>query len=497
LIDTDGSKASEAAMPAVLRQGAEEPQIVLREGQALAPRLVRSKAGVETADAPSPFAPERTVLITGGTAGLGARFARHLAQHHGVRHLLLVSRSGAGTEQAEEQKRTLEELGATTSMAACDVSDRGALEELLAAIPADHPLGAVIHCAGAIADGTVETMEPAQVERVFAAKAGGAWHLHELTARLDLSQFVLFSSVAGTLGGPGQANYAAANVFLDALAQRRHVEGLPATAIAWGPWQRDDGMAASLGEADLARLRRGGIEALNDERGVALFDAALGSGQPQALAVPIETAGLRELASRGAMPQIFTGLVRAPRRRSVVAGSLVAKLESLPEAEAQSFVLDLVRREVAAVLGHASVGAVDPDRAFQELGFDSLAAVELRNRLGAACGMRLPATLVFDHPSPAALAQHLRSEATTGGTARRAAIRAQASDEPIAIVGMACRYPGGVSSPEDLWRLVAEGRDGISEFPADRGWDLERLFHPDPELHPRGWLPRRCGSLRR
>src|SRR4029077_18396654 len=197
-----------------------------------------------------------------------------------------------------------------------------------------------------------------------------------------------------------QANYAAANVFLDTLAQKRQVEGLPATSIAWGLWGGQDGMASGLGEADLARTRRSAAEALSNERGLTLFDAALGTDRAVALAVPIDTAGLAAQASAGTLPPILSGLVRVPRRRRAAAGSLAAKLTTLPEAEAEGFILDLVRSEVAAVLGHASAMGVEPGRAFQEMGFDSLAAVELRNRLSTVAGLRLAATVVFDYPTP-------------------------------------------------------------------------------------------------
>ena len=241
-------------------------------------------------------------------------------------------------------------------------------------------------------------------------------------------------------------------------------------------------MTSGLGEADLARMRRMGFEPLSDEQGLSQLDAAIAApDRATAVALPLNTSGLRSLASAGALPPILSGLVRVPRRRSAASGSLATKLASLPEAEHQEHVLELVRSEVAAVLGYSSALEVEPERAFQELGFDSLAAVELRNRLSATAGLRLTATVVFDYPSTAALAEHLLAEATASGGARRVAVRAQTSEEPVAIVGMACRYPGGVSSPAELWRLVDEGRDGISEFPTDRGWDVERIFNPDPE----------------
>jgi malonyl CoA-acyl carrier protein transacylase len=355
---------------------------------------------------PRAIDPERTVLVTGGTRGLGALTARHLVEEHKAAHLLLISRSGLEADGAKELQQELEELGAQVQIAACDVADRKALEKLLGSIPAAHPLGAVIHCAGVLADATVETLTAKQIEEVFAPKIDAAQHLHELTADVDLSAFVLFSSAAGTLGAPGQANYAAANVFLDALAQKRGVEGLPTTSIAWGIWERE-GMGSGLGEADLARMKRGGVEALSDERGLALFDAALAADRPQALALPIDTAVLRGAAAAGALPPILNGLVRTPKRRSAAAGSLATKLAALPAAEHVAFVLDLVKSEVAAVLGHASAQEVEPTKAFKDMGFDSLAAVELRNRLNSATGLGLGATTVFDYPTPAALADYL------------------------------------------------------------------------------------------
>ncbi len=482
LIDSDGSEASGQALAAALAAGAEEPQLVLREGRALAPRLVRVEAGAPEAAQSRPIDPERTILVTGGTGGLGALVSRRLAAHHGARRLLLVSRSGAEAASAAELREELAELGADVTIAACDVASREDLQKTLDSIPEQHPLGAVIHTAGTIADGTIESIGPQELRHVLAPKADAAWHLHELTKDLDLSSFVLFSSVAGTIGSAGQANYAAANVFLDALARRRQAEGLPATAIGWGLWQRASGMTAELDESELARMGRAGVGALSDEQGLELFDAALHSGRPQALAVKLDRAGLRAQASAGTLPAIFSGLVRVPmRRKKTGVGALASKLATLPEDQREAFVLDLVRGEIASVLGHDSVESIGPEKAFNELGFDSLAAVELRNRLNAASGQRLPATVVFNHPSPKALAEYLLGEVTVGSAPKRVAVRAQVSEEPIAIVGMACRYPAGVASPAQLWNLVAEGRDGISEFPGDRGWDLERLYDPDPD----------------
>jgi NAD(P)-dependent dehydrogenase (short-subunit alcohol dehydrogenase family)/acyl carrier protein len=402
LIDGDGSEASEGALGAALALE-EEPQLALREGKASVPRA----AATERSDSPTVAAsidPERTVLITGATGGLGALVARHLVDEHGVRHLLLASRSGPNAEGAAELGEELRELGAEVEIAACDVSERGQLEALLGSIPSERPLGAVIHAAGVLDDGLVESMGAEQVGRVFAPKADAAWHLHELTAEMDLSAFVLFSSAAGVLGAPGQANYAAANSFLDALAAMRRV----AISIAWGPWGQESAMTAQLSEADLARIQRGGLEPLTDEAGLALFDQALAFEAPDALAFGFDRARLRSQASAGMLPAILSGLVRAPLRRRRAAGpSFSSRLAGLGVEERKAFVLALVLDEVARVLGHGSGEDIEPGQAFKDLGFDSLAAVELLNRLNAATGLRLPATAVFDYPNPAELAEQI------------------------------------------------------------------------------------------
>ncbi len=480
LVDLDDSDASAQALPAALAAVAEEPQLALREGKALVARLTEAK-GEEQQDGESqPLDPDRTILITGATGGLGALFARHLAERHGARHLLLVSRSGPEAKGATELQAELEELGAEVRIAACDVAERDQLQELLASIPTAHPLGAVIHAAGALEDGLIESMGSESLDRVFAPKADAAHHLHELTATSELSHFVAFSSIAGPLGGAGQANYAAANSFLDALAAKRRAQGLPATSIAWGLWERESAMTAKLGKADLARLQRSGITPIADAQGLDLFDAAIASASPQPLALPLSRAALRSQATAGTLPPIFSALVKASARRQGPQGQLATQLASLPEPERQEALLEALRAEVAAVLGHDSGAAIDPERAFKDLGFDSLAAVELRNRLAALTGASLQATAVFDYPSAAKLAAHLL-ERMGSGAAIKSALRAQASEEPIAIVGMACRYPGKVGSPAELWQLVTEGRDGISSFPSDRGWELGRLYDPDPE----------------
>ncbi|MFC9268182.1 SDR family NAD(P)-dependent oxidoreductase [Streptomyces zhihengii] len=362
---------------------------------------------------PAPLDPEGTVLITGGTGGLGALFARHLVTAHGARHLLLVSRRGPAAAGAAELVAELETLGARARVAACDVSDRAQTAALLDSL--DRPLTAVVHTAGVLADGVIESLTPEQIRHVMRPKSDAAWHLHELTARMDLSAFVLFSSAAGLLGNAGQANYAAANATVDALAAHRQAAGLPTLSLAWGLWSDSTGMTGELDADDLARMERTGIGAISSEQGLQLFDQALASDAALIAPVRLDLATLRAQARTGALPALLRGLVRAPARRADTSRSLQRRLAGVPEADREPLVLELVRTQVASVLGHASAAAVEPDRSFKELGFDSLAAVELRNRLAQVAGVRLPATLVFDHPTPVEAARRILTE--VGGAA--------------------------------------------------------------------------------
>ncbi len=456
------------ALPASLATG--EPQFALREGEILVPRLTRATVPAST----SRLDPGGTVLITGGTGVLGALLARHLVTAHGARHLLLTSRRGPGAPGAAELEAELTALGAEVTTVACDTADREALRRLLESTA--RPLTAVFHTAGVLDDALVTALGPEQLDTVLRPKLDAAWHLHELTA--GVGTFVLYSSAAGVLGTPGQANYAAANAFLDALARHRHARGLPATSLAWGLWEEASGLTGDLGAADRARLTRSGLRPLGNEEALRLLDATLGGDLTEVVPARPDLAALRERAGSGTLPAVFSGLVRPPAR--AVAAN---RASGLPAEDRHRHALNLVRETAAAVLGHSSADAVDPGHAFKDLGFDSLTAVELRNRLGAATGLPLPATLVFDYPTPAALADRLAELA--GGTAPAPVETTApgAADEPIAIVGMACRYPGGVRTPEDLWRLVADGTDAISGFPGNRGWDLDSLYDPDPD-HP-------------
>jgi NAD(P)-dependent dehydrogenase (short-subunit alcohol dehydrogenase family) len=401
LIDTD--PASRPILPAAI--GTAEPQLVLRGGVVHVPRLAQVKA---THAAPQ-LDPDGTVLITGGTGGLGAVVARHLVAEHGVRHLLLLSRRGRDADGVAELER---ELDATVTVAACDVTDRDALAAVIAAIPGEHPLTAVVHSAGVLDDGVIEAITPERLDRVLRPKVDAATHLHELTAGYNLAAFVLFSSIAGIIGGAGQGNYAAGNAFLDALAQLRRAEGLAASSIAWGLWADASDLTRHLSDADLARLSGSGLAPLSTEDGLRLFDLAWSGNDPLTVAARLNTAGLRAQARSGTLPAVLRGLVHVPARARATS-SLADRLAGVAEQERDAVVLDVVLTEVAAVLGYATTGAIEPGVAFKDLGFDSLGAVQLRNRLATATGLKLPSVLVFDHPTPASVANHVRSRLST------------------------------------------------------------------------------------
>ncbi|MEV7597322.1 type I polyketide synthase [Kitasatospora sp. NPDC089797] len=412
LVDLDGTPQSLRALPAAL--ALDEPETALRRGRPVVPRLARVGAGA-TADARA-VDPDGTVLITGGTGALGALLARHLVRTGQARRLLLVSRRGPLAPGAAALLEDLAALGAEATVAGCDVTDRAALAELLAGIPADRPLTAVIHTAGVLDDGVLAALTPDRLAAVLRAKADAAWHLHELTRGADLARFVLFSSVAGVLGTAGQANYAAANAFLDALARHRQALGLPATALAWGLWSGSGGMGDRLDEAGRSRFERLGLAPIGAERGLALFDAAL--ARPDAVLVPAPTlpAVLERAAAEGRLAPILSGLVRrttastAPTNptagRAPAGSGLVERLTGRPAEVRAALLGDYLREKVGAVLGHAAQ-TLSEHRGFLELGVDSLTAVELRNRINTDTGLRLPPTLLLDHPTIGDLARHL------------------------------------------------------------------------------------------
>ncbi|MEV4921211.1 type I polyketide synthase, partial [Streptomyces tirandamycinicus] len=411
----------------------------------------------------------------------------HLVVGHGVRRLVLVSRRGLAAEGARGLVGELGELGAEVLVEACDVGDRDVVRELVVR----HGVTGVVHAAGVLDDGVVGSLTSQRLGRVLRPKVDAAWHLHEATKDVALDAFVLFSSVAGVLGGPGQGSYAAGNAFLDALALHRRTAGLPAVSMPWGPWTRDGGMTGTLSDTDTRRIARSGMPELTPADGAALFDASMAVDEAIVLPVRFDLPTLRR---QGDVPSVLRGLVRGRAARRAATGSAASaglreRLAWLGgEPERREALLDLVRGQVAVVLGHADARTIDASRAFSDLGFDSLTAVELRNRLGKATGLSLPATLVFDYPTAEVLTGFLLeelsgTETSDTGVATPVTLPGRPmEDDPVVIVGMGCRYPGGVASPEDLWRLVSEGMDAVSGFPADRGWDVGSLYDPDPEV---------------
>ncbi|RSM35684.1 hypothetical protein DMA12_43300, partial [Amycolatopsis balhimycina DSM 5908] len=458
-----------------------EPEVRVTGDAVLAPRLHRATAaGSGTCSG--------TVLITGGTGGVGRVLTKHLLDS-GAERVVLASRRGTAA--------WLSEVDGPVEVRTCDVSDAGSVSALVDAVAAEYGLDLVIHAAGVLADGVVGSLTPESLDTVLAPKVDAAWHLHRALEQHPDVRLVLFSSVAGVLGTAGQGNYAAANSFLDALAEVRTAEGRPTLSVAWGPWALADGLVGELSEADRDRMARAGVPPLPADRALALLDAAL-TVDGRIVATGLDVAALRE---RAVLPGVLRDVAGSVRRRvsradAPAAADLTRRLAALTPAEQAEAVAEVIGGRIAAVLGHATGTVFDADKTFQELGFDSLTAVELRNGLDAATDLRLPTTLVFDYPTIGALTGYLleRLGSGAGQSGQVTAVTRPVSDDPIVIVGMGCRYPGGVSSPEDLWRLVADGVDAITEFPSGRGWDLDSLYDPDPE-HAGTSYTRRGGFL--
>ncbi|PJE98176.1 hypothetical protein CUT44_08590, partial [Streptomyces carminius] len=482
----------------VLRGQGDEDQIAIRNSGVFGRRLVRAPLG-EAAER-RPWTPRGTVLVTGGTGGVGGQIARWLAGE-GVEHLLLLGRRGADGEGVRELVAELEGLGAAVTVASCDVADRDALASVVEAVPADCPLTAVVHAAGLGQQSTIAETSPEEFARVVKGKVLGARNLDEVLGDRPLDAFVLISSNAGVWGGGGQGAYAAANAYLDALARQRRRQGRTATSIAWGSWA-----GAGLGAVDGAaeRLERLGVSAMDPDLAVRALVASVERGEtalsvadmdwtrfapgftaarpsPLLSELPEVRAALRELAAE------------AETERS--GSDLAGRLASLSEADREAAVLDAVRSHTAAVLGHREAAEVDADTAFTGQGFDSMTAVQLRNALVKDFGLRLPTTLVFDCPTPRAVARFVLDE-LAGGAAEQAPVAAavRTDDDPVVIVGMACRLPGGIASPEDLWKLLEAGGEALSDFPTDRGWDIDGIYDPEPGLPGKTYV-RRGGFL--
>ncbi|MFD8164798.1 SDR family NAD(P)-dependent oxidoreductase, partial [Streptomyces malaysiensis] len=469
----------------LIGRSGDEDQVAVRASGVFARRLVRAPLG--DARPARAWQPRGSVLITGGTGALGGRLARWLARG-GAEHLVLTSRRGLDAPGAAELRDELTAMGARVTVAACDAADRGALRELLDGLPAEYPLTGVVHAAGVLDDGLIDTLTVPRTQGVFRPKVDAVVNLHELTRDLDLSAFILFSSYAGTVGGAGQGSYAAANAFLDALAQQRRAQGLAATSVAWGAW----GGGGLVDDATAAQLKRRGMPPLVPELAVDALQQALDHDEVDITVADVDWeryapgfASARPRPLLNELPEVRQALEAAEAELGAALSGLAVRLEGLSAAEREVEVLDLVRTHAAEVIGYPNADAVEPERAFRDIGFDSLTAVELRNGLSAAAGVNLPVTMAFDYPTPTVLARFILGEVL--GTAPAPAddlpvvTGTVVDDDPIAIVSMSCRFPGGVRTPEDLWRLVSEGSDVISAYPTNRGWDLDDLYDPDPE----------------
>ncbi|HEV3293455.1 MAG TPA: beta-ketoacyl synthase N-terminal-like domain-containing protein, partial [Streptosporangiaceae bacterium] len=405
--------------------------------------------------------------------------------------MVLVSRSGVAAASVALATR-LAAAGTAAAVVACDVGAREQAVGLVAWIgTSGPPLSAVLHAAGAGQACPVADTSLAELARVWTAKAAGAMWLDELTRSIGLAGFVAFSSIAATWGSGLQPGYAAANAFLDGLVQARRGQGLAGTSVAWGPWG-GGGMTDAQSAEQLARR---GLRQMDPQLAVNALGQALDGSEELVTVADVDWARFaasftvrRASPLIGDLPDVARALAEAEAAAGAEANAgsaLGHQLAGLSETEQARVLIDLVRAQAAVVLGHASAEAVEKQRAFSELGFDSLTAVELRNRLNAETGLRLPATLLFDYPTPLAAAQFIRSQlaGTAAAVPAAAAMTAVTAGELIAVVGMGCRFPGGARDPQALWDLLAGAADVIGEFPADRGWDLAGLYHPDPD-HP-------------
>ncbi|MEV0005528.1 type I polyketide synthase [Micromonospora sp. NPDC050980] len=470
-----------AGASAAADAGPVEDQVAVRASGVFGRRLVRAAA----TDVAESWRPTGTVLVTGGTGAIGGHVARWLADR-GTPHVLLLSRGGPDAPGTRDLAAELSSDTTTVTVAACDVADRAALAAVLAAVPADRPLTAVVHAAGAADSAPLAEVDPAGFAATVRAKVAGAAHLHALTADQPLERFILISSVAGVWGGGGQGAYSAGNAYLDALAEHRRGDGLAATAIAWGAWA-SAGMAA--GDDSAAYLIRRGLVPMEPAPAVAALAAAVDAGAADLVVADVDwprfAPGFQSARRSALLADLPEAAVAAGPEAAPAGSTLLADLAAAEPGERARLVLATVLTEAAEVLGHSGADAVEVERAFDDLGFDSVTAVELSGRLNARTGIRLPATLIFDYPTPAALAAHIEGQLTAVPAEEpEPAVpqaRPETDDDPVAIVAVGCRYPGGVRSPEEFWRLLESGGDAIGEFPADRGWDPDA----DPVDYPR------------
>ncbi|MFI2620343.1 SDR family NAD(P)-dependent oxidoreductase [Streptomyces sp. NPDC018584] len=463
------------SLAGVLMGESGEDQVALRDQEVFVRRWKR--AAPKTV--PSAWAPTGTALVTGGTGGIGRHVARWLARR-GAPHIVLTSRSGPDAPGAAELAEEIRASGSEVTLTACDVTDRDALRSLLGSLPDDQPLTSVFHTAATLDDGTLDALTGERIERAGRAKTLGAKNLHDLTADAPLTAFVLFSSFASAFGAPGLGGYAPGNAYLDGLARQRRADGLPATSVAWGTWA-----GSGMAEGPVAeRFRRHGVVEMAPEEALDALQTALDRAEVCPVVIGIEWEHFLLAYTAQRPTRLFDALPEARDARKTLsrahggATTPCGGLADLPAAERGQALLELVRQHAASVLGHRSPERIEPERAFRELRFDSLASVELRNRLAAATGLRLPATLAYDHPHARAVATFLETELFGGATRpdpRPAAESVGGSvrdeDDPVVVVGMACRFPGGINSPEDLWEFITAGGDASAVAPDDRGWE--------------------------
>jgi acyl transferase domain-containing protein/acyl carrier protein len=399
-----------------LSDGQPEDQLAVRANGVFARRMVRAPRG-DTAffagEGPS-WQPAGTTLITGGTGDLGARVARMLAAE-GAEHLVLTSRSGRAAAGAPELARELRDLGARVTIAACDVADPASVEKVLASLPEQYPLTAVFHAAGVAQRlATLDDLSLGEFAEVSRAKVDGAVNLDRLLGDQQLTTFVLFSSGSAAWGSAGQAAYAGANAVLDALAAQRRARGLAATSIAWGSWA-----GGMVGDELASMLRRIGAPPMKPDLALAALLDILGHGDSGLIVADLDWPRFAPSYTLARPRPLLDGL---PEVAAILEGGgpaeggpaadpgFVARLAGMPEAEQERALLDMVRGHVAALLGYGEAAEVTPGRSFNDLGFDSVAAVDLRTRLTTATGRKLPASMIFDYPTPKALAGYLRAE---------------------------------------------------------------------------------------
>ncbi|MFI1304137.1 type I polyketide synthase [Streptomyces sioyaensis] len=498
-----------ALLARILAAGGDEDQLAVRGATLFGRRLVPAPAAGKPPR--RSWRPRGTVLVTGGTGALGAHIARWLAAN-GAEHLVLTGRRGADVPGVATLCSELRDQGVQVTVAGCDIADRQAVADLVRKIEQDHgPVRAVVHAAGVSALGSLAAAGPADLAAALAGKVAGADHLSSALDPAQLDAVVYFSSISGTWGVADHGAYAAANALLDARAERGRADGLPVLSVAWGPWAGGGMIADSIHEV----LRRRGVPVIDPDTALTALQQALDHDETSIAVADVDWrrfnsvfTSVRPSRLLTEIPQLAAdedgdgpGADGSGTERGSARSPLAEKLTGLDVRQRTAALLDLVREQVASVLGHDKTAPVDSERPFKELGFDSLTAVELRNRLSRATGLRLPRTVVFDHPSPAALAGYVEAQLTGGEepaakpATSPALVPLPADDDPIAIVSMACRYPGGVQSPEDLWRLVRDGVDAMSAFPTDRGWDLDGIYDPDADQPGRSYV-RESGFLR-